>query len=230
MALRDDLALDVAKIFRANWSTRDGIVVPEAEDLSLANDAVKLTGTVLYADIHESTRLVDGFKPHFAAEVYKAFLHCAARIILEEGGAITAYDGDRVMAVFIGRSKNTSAIRTALKIHYAVVKIINPAINTQYPNGTFALRHTVGVDTSSLFVARTGVRGSNDLVWVGRAANYAAKLTTLSPDYPTWITGDVFSSCDDSVRISNGVTMWEERVWTTMNRMSIYRSRFYWPI
>ena len=33
----------------------------------------------------------------------------------------------------------------------------------------------LGIDTSKLFVARTGIRKSNDLVWVGRAANYAAK-------------------------------------------------------
>jgi len=30
---------------------------------------------------------------------------------------VTAYDGDRVMAVYLGNSKNTSAVTTALKIH-----------------------------------------------------------------------------------------------------------------
>ena len=62
---------------------------------------------------------MDGHKAHFAAEVYKAFLRCAARIIRAEGGAITAYDGDRVMAVFVGEGKNTAAVRCALKVHWA---------------------------------------------------------------------------------------------------------------
>src|SRR5207248_4620847 len=100
--------------------------------LKLNNDAVKLDATVLYADLSASTGLVDGYKQHFAAEIYKAYLHCAAKIIRSEDGVITAYDGDRVMAVFIGTSKNTSAARSALKINWAVKNIVNPALKDQY--------------------------------------------------------------------------------------------------
>src|SRR4051812_36873707 len=62
----------------------------------LSNDAVEIDGTVLYADLAESTPLVKGYKDWFAAEVYKNYLYCAARIIRLRGGVITAYDGDRV--------------------------------------------------------------------------------------------------------------------------------------
>ena len=41
-------------------------------------------------------------------------------------------------------------------------------------------KQSVGIDTSELFVARTGIRRANDLVWVGRAANHAAKLSARS--------------------------------------------------
>jgi hypothetical protein len=60
--------------------------------------------------------------------------------------------------------QNTSATRCALKINYAVKEIINPAIKAQYPESTYDVRQSVGIDTSELFVARTGIRGSNDLV------------------------------------------------------------------
>ena len=167
---------EVKKIFRDAWTARDGQVVPSSEDLKLGNDAVKLDGTVLYADLDGSTDMVNSYKPEFAAEVYKAYLHCAAKIIREEDGAITAYDGDRIMAVFIGSSKNTNAARAALKINYTVNEIINPATRKQYPTTTFTLKQCVGVDTSKLLVARTGIRGANDLVWVGRAATHATTL------------------------------------------------------
>jgi len=73
---------------------------------------VKLDATVLYADMSGSTKLVDAFtSPKFPAEVYKCYLSCAAKIIKAGGGSITAYDGDRVMAVFLGDSKNSSAAR-----------------------------------------------------------------------------------------------------------------------
>ena len=63
------------------------------------------------------------------------------------------------MAVFIGDSKNTVAARTALKINFAVQEIVNPAILSQYPNAGYSVKHVVGIDTSHLFVARTGIRG-----------------------------------------------------------------------
>ncbi len=75
------------------------------------------------------------------------------------------------MAVFIGNAKNSSAARAALKINFARLHIIHPALKAQYPKTTYELKYVVGVDTSQLFVARTGIRGANDLVWVGRAAN-----------------------------------------------------------
>ena len=181
--------------------------MPESEEVKLGNDAVKLKATVLYADLADSTALVDGYKKPFAAEIYKAFLHCAAKIIRDEGGTITAYDGDPIMAVYIGNSKNTSAVRTAMKIKYAVSEIINPGRLKQYPGNAYpgnayAVRHVVGIDTSDLYIARTGVREANDLVWVGRAANYAAKLAALPESYTTYITADIYNNMNDQVKFS----------------------------
>src|SRR5260370_32820312 len=156
MALNDDLNKEVAAIFKAAWATRDGTVVPAGDSLSLGNDAVELDATVLYADLADSTQLVDGHIPAFAAEVYKTFLHCAAKIIRQEGGTITAYDGDRIMAVYLGTAKNTSAARTALKINHAATYIINPAMRAQNSSEAYVLKHVVGSDSSKLFVARTG--------------------------------------------------------------------------
>jgi len=229
MALGDELPNEVEAIFRESWTKRDGNVVPESEDLRLANDSVELDAVVLYADIDASTSLVDNHKPHFAAEVYKSFLHCAAKIIRSEGGSITAYDGDRIMAVFIGDPKNNPATRAALKLNYARIHIINPALKKQYPNTGYELRHTVGIDAGHLWVARTGVRGANDLVWVGRATNHAAKLCTLSADYPTRITKEVFNALNEDLKTSNGKPMWELRSWTDMGR-DIYRSNYWWRI
>lgn len=230
MTIASELKAEVDIIFSRKWDTRNGQIVPDSEDIKLGNDAVKIDGTVLYADISDSTNLVKDFKDFFAAEVYKAFLHCAAKIIRSEGGTITSYDGDRVMAVFIGDNKSTSAVRASLKINYSVKNIINPALKRQYGKTDFELRQTVGIDRSTLFVSRTGIRGSNDLVWVGRAANYAAKLTELSPDYPTWITDSVYNVLQKSAKIGNGTSMWEARTWTKMNNHSIYRSSWWWEI
>lgn len=229
MSLEDDLYSKVVAVFDTSWKEREARQVPEPQDVQLGNDGVKLQGAVLYADLAESTELVQGHKAWFAAEVYKAYLYCASKLIAGEGGAITAFDGDRVMGVFVGEAKEKAAVRCALKINYAVVKVINPAIEKKYPNTPYKVRQAVGVDTSSLFVARTGIRGSNDLVWVGRAANYAAKLCALREStFASWITKDVYDALDQSTRIgANGAAMWEERNWTSRN-MTVYRSSWWW--
>lgn len=227
MGLKDDLTGAVKKIFADQWTTRDGQVVPESENIGLGNDGVKLDGTVLYADLSASTALVDTKTALFAAEVYKAYLHCAAKIIRSESGSITAYDGDRVMAVFIGSSKNTSAARAALKINWAVRDLINPLLAAQYPSANYQVKQTVGVDTSKLLVARTGIRGSNDLVWAGSAANHAAKMCSLTPDFPTRISAGVYSMLHESLKRTDNRPMWQEATW---NGATIYRSTWWWPV
>jgi len=228
VALADDLKADVAAIFRAQWDVRDGRVVPAAEDLRLANYAVKLDATVMYADLADSTVLVDTYPPLFAAEIYKTFLRCAAKIIRHDGGETTAYDGDRIMAVFIGNMKNTTAVKTALKIHHVVRNIVTPAIKAQYPKVAYEPKHVVGIDTSTLHVARTGVRGANDLVWVGRAANHAAKLAANSETYRTYISEDVYKVLADEAKYSKGTDMWTPMKWTAFDGRTIYGSAYWW--
>lgn len=230
MGLLADITQEVEQIFRTKWEKRDGQLVPEAENIKLGNEAVLLDGTVLYADLAESTSLVMNRGNELAAEAYKTYLLCASRLIRDNGGVITAFDGDRVMGVFYGTTKNTSAAKTALQINYAVQKIINPKLKEVYTTTDFVLRQVVGIDTSKLFVARTGVRGANDLVWVGRSANLAAKLCALREgDYTSFITKDVYDMLHESVKLGGNPkqSMWEERTWTAQN-MTVYRSNWTW--
>jgi uridylate cyclase len=230
MSLEEELKDEVAAIFRKSWTERDGNVVPTYESINLDNDAVNIEATVLYADMADSTKLVDNKTKTFAAEIYKTYLRCAAKIIRSEDGVITAYDGDRIMAVYLGNTKNTSAVRTALKVNYAVRFIIAPALKAQYQQTTYTPVQVIGIDTSKLFVAKTGVRGANDLVWVGRAANYAAKLTMLPHSYSTYITASVYEIMNKQVKTTDGTAMWEAVTWNTFNNDTIYRSNWWYRV
>lgn len=229
MGLKSDLEAKVNEVFGSKWDTRDGNVIPEDTSISLGNEGIELDATVLYADLSGSTKMVDHKSKEFAAEIYKTFLHCAAKIISFEGGEITAYDGDRVMAVFIGDRKNSSAVETALKINWAVINIINPGIVRQYGPNAYTVKQVVGIDTSKLMVAKTGVRGANDLVWVGRSANYAAKLCGME-NYSTYISESVYNVLSKEAKLANGVNMWTQLSWTTMNNMVIYGTTYSWGL
>jgi class 3 adenylate cyclase len=155
MALSDDLTTEVKRIFRDAWDERDGQVVPETDDVGLGNDAVVFErATVLYADLSASTSLVQSNSWQFAAEIYRTYLYCAAKLIRSMDGTITAYDGDRIMGVFIGGSQSTNAVKCALKINYAVEKIITPALEAQYPNSDYSLSKS-----PASILARSRLRG-----------------------------------------------------------------------
>jgi class 3 adenylate cyclase len=203
-------------------------VIPVQGDLGLGNVARSFdAATVLYADLDGSTSLVESYSWKFSAEVYKAYLRCAARIIRDEGGAITAYDGDRVMAIFLGQAKNTQAVRAAMKIAYAVKQVINPALRAQYTTTDFTVAHSIGVDVSSIHAASIGVRGDNDLVWIGRAANHAAKLAGKH-GYPIWITKEVHDVINDDVKkdSNTGASCWYRNLWTEMGNREIYGTTY----
>jgi|WetSurMetagenome_2_1015567.scaffolds.fasta_scaffold19811_5 class 3 adenylate cyclase len=220
----------IDEVLSARWQRRSSTAVPEAESVRLGNDAVEIDGTVLYADLVDSTGLVQGYKDWFAAEVYKVYLMCASELIKNNGGTITAFDGDRVMGVFTGGYKNSSAAKCALQINHMVSQEINPRLKTQYPNTSFELHQAVGVDTSKLLVARTGVRGANDLVWVGRAANYAAKLCGLRDGvYSSFITSEVFRRLSPDTKFGGKPpqSMWTKITWEEFGTV-VYRSSWRW--
>ncbi len=215
MAFKDDLASQIDNILTQPWDIRDGTVVPENDSVVLAGGTVRLEATMLYADLVDSTELAM-YDRRVAARVFRSFLAACSKIIRARGGEIRSFDGDRVMGVFVGNSKNTSAAKSALNINYAFLNLIKPKLEAKYEvfrNGTYKLGHCVGVDTSEVLVIRAGIRNNNDLVWVGRAPNVAAKLSTIRVEpYNSWITADVYNSMNEVAKTGNGKPMWEARI------------------
>ena len=78
-------------------------------------------------------------------------------------------------------------------------------------------------------VARTGIRGSNDLVWVGNAANIAAKLAAMDDNYATYITEDVFKRLSDKTKYGGDP---KRLMWTDLGSGAgygkIYGLTFWW--
>ena len=212
-----DLTKAVDSIIKAGWDLRVGQVIPETEAITLGNSGVTLEATVLYADLADSTELAL-YDQEIAAEVYKAYLMGTTRVIKAAGGEIRSFDGDRVMGIFIGNAKNTSAAKAALKINYFFSTVLQPAFLSFYERlktSPFRFAQSVGIDTGEIRVARAGVRNDNDLLWVGRAPNIAAKLSSLrEPGYSTYITEAVFDKLHESAKVFNGQQMWERRSWS----------------
>ena len=224
----DKLKKDVDTILKQRWNERRATTVPTSATLTLAGGAARFEATILYADLADSTELAMRDK-RVAAKVFKSFLACSSEIIRAHGGHIRSFDGDRVMGVFIGKSKDSDAVKAALNINDAFKNIIKPAFKpfTSLNKGSYKLAYGIGIDTSEVLVIRGGIRKHNDLVWVGRAPNVAAKLSSVrTVRYPLYITKQVFRHLDQEAKFdAKGKSRWTLHPWGKVNSIDkVYRS------
>ena len=236
MGLKDDISNQVSQIIQQSWDIRDGRIVPANDDIALSGGGVRLPdATVLYVDLAQSSRLATDFQQRTAAKVIRIFLSSMCRLITDNGGTITSFDGDRVMGVFLGDSKNSDAAICALKMNYVISKIVQPAVNNYFTSvreAGFSISHSVGIDTSAILAVKAGLRGANDIVWVGRAPNLAAKLCELRENYNrSYISEDVFLKLNESAKYGGPQKslMWEKRSYGFLEEnVTIYSSSWYW--
>jgi class 3 adenylate cyclase len=225
-----DISSEIDNILKTDWSKREGKVVPTTSDIQLGNDAIEIDATILYADLKESTAMVKKYYNWFSAEIYKCYLLACCELIKNNNGVITAFDGDRVMGVYIGDSKNSNAAKTGLQITYTVKEVINIKLKEKYEKDPYIVSQVIGIDTSKVFVARTGIRGDNDLVWVGNAANMAAKMCGIrGAGYSTFISNEVFTNLSNETKFGGTPQrlMWSEYNWVEFTK-NIYGSNWQW--
>lgn len=228
MAILDDLTSDISSILSTTWDVTDGTVIPDTNDIKLQGGGRNLSVTMLYADLADSTALVSHNR-QMSAKVFKAFLACATRLIRHNDGHIRSFDGDRVMGIYIGERKNSRAAKTALQLKWAFDSILTPKLEAKYEkfrDHTLTLAHATGIDNGNVLAVRAGIRGNNDLLWVGRAANIAAKLSNIREDtYRSYITKAVYDKLADEAKLSGGKPMWTECApWKDAG--TIYRSEW----
>lgn len=227
-----EIETQIENMLRDRWTTHDVRTVPDVESLALKhNQAAEFEGAVLYADLAGSTKLVDNYKPFFAAQIYKAFLEGCCEVIRNNGGTITAFDGDRVMSIFTGDTKCSDAARTGLQIRF-VVERIQEIFARRYQTPSNIIDYAVGIAVSRLFAIRVGVKGDNDIAWIGPAANHAAKLSeTRDPRYKTFVSGEVFARLSHNVRLSSPE---KKLMWSDLSPRdspkTVYGSSWRWQI
>ena len=232
-AAADKLKADIDEVLGMAWDVREGRVVPETKDISLTDGAVLLDATYVYADMMNSTGLAQNAEREQTAKVIRAYLNAATRILHNNDGAIRSFDGDRVMAIFIGNSKNSSAAKAALQLNWAVRDVIRPAIAATWPSLNWKMEHGVGIDTGQAMLVRGGVRRlDNDIVSVGSAPNVAAKLSELREGPDLYISSEVYERLNEESKYAKGKDMWRRHGTKSFGGRSvtIYGTSYGWGI
>ena len=189
--LRDDIVSEVATILAADFSI-DVVktdVVPHSGDpaitfpnLDTRTQGAKLIDTcVLYIDIRRSTELNMTHKPKTVAKLYSAFVRAMTRCARYHKGHVRGIIGDRVMVLFDRKNAFTNAVECAISMN----TISQHVINTYFTRGE--VECGIGIDAGNMLATKTGVRrrgvdlaSYRNLVWLGRPANVASKLTDLA--------------------------------------------------
>jgi len=133
---------------------------------------------VLYIDMRKSTDLSLAHRPETLAKLYTSFVRAMTRTARYYGGHVRGIIGDRVMVLFDVDQCFTNAVNCAIAMNTVAKHIINESFKSN------EVRFGIGIDYGRMLVTKTGIRrhGSEqssyrNLVWLGRPANVASKLT-----------------------------------------------------
>lgn len=184
----DELDEEIAVIQDSNFviNVTDTLTVPNDSDPSLTFENfdnrcknVKTVETcVLYADIRKSTKLNLQHHTQTMAKLYSSFIRGMIKASEEFNGKIRNIVGDRIMVVFDSSNCFTESVNTAILMNTISKKIIN----TRFREDAF--KCGIGIDYGKMMIVKCGTikygeEKSNyrSLVWLGRPANIASKLT-----------------------------------------------------
>ena len=231
MDWKESLSSDAEQVLSTKWDERNGNVIPEAEDLTIIDDAVKIEATFLYADLAGSSKLARICPWGTTAKIIKTYLKLSTQLIRAYEGEIRSFDGDRVMGIFKGEYPNTNASKCAREIDWCVENILNIKAKEKFKSikqSNIHITHCIGIDVGEAVAVRAGIRDNNDLIWIGTAPSVAAKLSDVR-NYPycVYITDRCYKKMTDQAKKANGADIWEA---TTVKiggeDLSAYRTKY----
>lgn len=188
-----ELAEVARTIMGTSWRRTTGLAVPGTDDITLKDGARDIDAAFLYADLAGSSDLVKWHYDANVASIIKSYVSIASRVITHNGGEIRSFDGDRVMGIFMGDSKENRAVRAAFQLNYMVRFYLQDLAKAKLSGDNWPMHHGVGIARGKAMMVRAGVRGHNDLLAIGEAPNIAARLSELrNAPFATFIADDVW--------------------------------------
>jgi len=166
----------------------DTKTVPSFSDSDLTFDNIdsktkkckRLESCVLYIDIRNSAAISTEKKPRTLSKLYSAFIRSMIKAAKYYGGHVRNVIGDRVMVVFDQDKCYTNAVNTAILMNTIAHHIIDKRYSDTFECG-------IGIDYGQMLVTKAGEIRRGDqaefyrsLVWLGRPANIASRLTDLA--------------------------------------------------
>lgn len=177
--LASDFNIEITETTTVPSIDDSGITYP---NLNTKVQKCKLIETcVLYIDLRKSTDLNLTHRRETMSKLYSTFIRSVMKAAGYYNGKVRNVVGDRVMIVFDKASCFSSAYKTALLLNSVVSKLLNKNFTKN------DIQAGIGIDYGKMLITKAGIIKSGfentnykSLVWLGRPANIASKLTDLA--------------------------------------------------
>ncbi len=162
-----------------------GKYVPEriAEKLLAADGALEpqaAEATILFVDLAGFTALSEQLRPEEIVDVLNTYFSAVVDIIERNGGVITQFQGDAILAIFNvpmpDKDHAAHAIKAAREIHLET----NGSL---FSGQQLACR--IGINTGSVIAGNVGAQARLNYTVHGDAVNLAARLEQLNKEFGT---------------------------------------------
>jgi len=181
-----EIDADVQDVLATSFVYSTTKEVPNRDDSGLSYERGKdkrgkeIETCVLFVDIRNSVALTDKHQYQTMGRVYTSFTKAVLKAAKYHGGHTRNIIGDRVMVVFPVENCFKNAVDCAVSINHIASKIINARFKIDFKCG-------IGIAYGKLRVIKVGIQrngvenGENKgLVWVGKPANYASRITDMA--------------------------------------------------
>ncbi len=154
---------------------QDSTKIPSPEDLPLhQNTGSKLETAAFYIDLRGYSDLLENRRFDTVGRIISAFHYTIARFIKFHSGHIISFMGDGLLALFEPKNNPIkNAVECALKYKYFFKNYFSNEIRERWK---IELDYGIGIAYGQIIAIRTGMKGKNDITWVGRCIKDAVKI------------------------------------------------------
>lgn len=223
----------------ASYVKEDTRVVPKKPDLTFSNTTKKMSfAVVLYVDMRKSRKILSDATTFWSVKIHRAFLLALTYCVERRDGHMRSFNGDGILAFFVGENASSRAVRAAMDMKGFVIKINDQLENNSHNKVDFG----IGIAQGEIMVAKSGKAGDDqtkqDLIWVGLPVYMAVELSDYarSPNN-LWISNNVRTSIGkekylDVVYDKEDNSMWSKvtKVFKSVGEKEVLLTSWYFKV
>ncbi len=237
MATNQEIFEKIEGYLTESYTRSDTDIVPKKGDLTFGNTVKKMPHVkVFYIDMRKSRKILSDASTFWSVKIHKAFLGAVTHCLENREGHLRSFNGDGLLAFFIGENAASRAVRAALDIKGFVLEINK--ILTE--NDINPIDFGIGIAQGEVVIAKSGKAGDDqtkqDLIWVAIALYVAVELSELgeSPNN-IWISHNVRSAIgkENCLNVVNddktGKSIWVqyEKVLKSVGKYDVCATNYY---